>query len=177
MLPSPLHPAIVHFPIVFMILLPLVALGALWATRRETPNRRAWLVPVLAAAALWGSAWLAIQTGEKDEDRAEDLVGERTMEAHEEAAERFLVLSGGIVILMAAGLLRGRTGGLARTAATIAAFALVVPGYQVGHSGGRVAYGDGGTRGVAQVSGQEGPESRNPQQPDLQDDREQDEDD
>ena len=46
MLPDPLHPAVVHFPIAFAFLLPLAAIVSLWwgqATRRE---RSAW-VPVL----------------------------------------------------------------------------------------------------------------------------------
>ena len=34
MLPDPLHPAVIHFPIVLMVLLPLVAAWALWTIRR-----------------------------------------------------------------------------------------------------------------------------------------------
>lgn len=33
MLPNPLHPSIVHFPVVLAFLLPLFAAGALWAIR------------------------------------------------------------------------------------------------------------------------------------------------
>jgi uncharacterized membrane protein len=152
MLPSPLHPAIVHFPIVLVFLLPIAALAALWAIKRGSNPFRAWLVPVLTAAALTVSAWVAVQTGEGDEERAEDIVGEQTLHAHEEAAERFLVLSGAVVILMAAGLLRGRAGSAGRGVATTAALALIIAGYQVGHSGGRVAYGDGKLSGVTAIS-------------------------
>ena len=118
MLPSPLHPAIVHFPIVFTILLPFVALGALWAIRRGARPARAWAVPLLAAAAVSLSAWLAVQTGEADEERAEDIAGEQVLHAHEEAAERFLLLSGGVVLLMAAGFLRGSSGKAGRVVAS-----------------------------------------------------------
>lgn len=163
MLPSPLHPAIVHFPIVFTILLPFVALGALWAIRRGARPARAWAVPLLAAAAVSLSAWLAVQTGEADEERAEEIAGEQVLHTHEEAAERFLLLSGGMVVLMAAGFLRGSPGKIGRAVASTAALALVMAGYQVGHSGGRVVFGDSTTPGISAIgtaSGEEVRESR-----------------
>ena len=149
MLPSPLHPAIVHFPIVFTILLPIVAAGALWSIRRGVRPARAWALPMLAAVALSLSAWLAVQTGEADEERAEDIVGEQVLHTHEEAAERFLLLSGGVALLMAAGFLRGTPGKAGRLLASSAALALVLAGYQVGHSGGRMVYGDSTNPGIS----------------------------
>ena len=41
MIPEPLHPAVVHFPIVIAIFLPLVALAALAYIRRGVDGRRA----------------------------------------------------------------------------------------------------------------------------------------
>ena len=152
MLPDPLHPAVVHFPIVFMAVLPLVAAGALWAIRRGAAPARAWAVPVALSILLTLSAWAALQTGEAQEDRAEDLVGEQVLQRHEEAAERFLLLSGIVLAIGAAGLLRGPAGRAARAVATVAAAGLLVAGYQVGHSGGAVAYGDGASAGVSQLS-------------------------
>ena len=153
MLPSPLHPAIVHFPIVFTILLPFIALGALWAIRRGVSSRRAWALPVLGAILLSLSAWVAVQTGEADEERAEDIAGEQVLHAHEEAAERFLLLSGGVVVLMAAGLLRGTPGKAGRLLGSTAALFLVVAGYNVGHSGGRVVFGDSLSPGISALGG------------------------
>ena len=63
-IPDPLHPAIVHFPIVLTMLLPLFALGALWAIRRGARPMRAWGLTSAVAGALVASAWLAVQTGE-----------------------------------------------------------------------------------------------------------------
>jgi uncharacterized membrane protein len=60
MLPNPLHPAIVHFPIVLAFQLPIFALGALWAIRHGARFRRAWLVPVALSAALVLSSWVAV---------------------------------------------------------------------------------------------------------------------
>lgn len=153
LVPSPLHPAIVHFPIVFMILLPIAALGALRAIRRGSPANRAWLFPVFTAIALAGSAWLALETGENDEERAEHAIGEQPLETHEQAAERFLTLSLGSLVLISAGLVRGNLGRTARVAGSVAALGLVIAGYQAGHTGGLIVYGDGTTPGLSRVAG------------------------
>ena len=86
MIPHPLHPAVVHFPIVFMFLVPLIMLGALLAIRRGVPHRRAWSLAVAAGALFSLSAWAAVQTGESEEDRVEDAVSHAALEAHEEPA-------------------------------------------------------------------------------------------
>ena len=140
MLPNPLHPAVVHFPVVLAVLLPLFAAGALWAIRRGTTPRRAWAIPVALSLALALSAWVAVQTGEAQDERVERVVAEQPLETHEEAAELFLALSGGLTLIVAAGLLRGRAGQVARGLATVGAAALVVVAAQVGHSGGQLVY-------------------------------------
>jgi hypothetical protein len=140
MLPDPLHPAVIHFPIVMMLLLPLVAAGALIAIRRGTAPRRAWAFPLACGAALTLSAWVSVETGESQEERVESVVPEGTLDAHARAADRFLVLSGGLLLLMGAGLAPGRTGSVARGLGAVAALGLTVAGYQVGHSGGQLVY-------------------------------------
>jgi uncharacterized membrane protein len=152
MLPTPLHPAIVHFPIVFTMMLPLVALGASWAIRRGVRPRRAWAAPLIGAAAVFLSAWVAVQTGEADEEKAEAVAGEQTLNTHEEAAGRFLFLSGSVVVVMTAGFFGGTLGKAGRVAAGTAALGLVLAGYQVGHSGGRVVFGDGTNPGVSALT-------------------------
>jgi uncharacterized membrane protein len=159
MLPDPLHPAVVHFPIVLTFLLPLAALGALWRARRSPGARGGWMLTTGLAGALTASAWLAVETGERDEEGVERVVPEAPLENHEAAAERFLVLSAGVMLLAGAGLLRGRIGTAARLATTAGAFGLVAAGALVGHSGGELVYrhgaaaahstGDPGGRGTA----------------------------
>jgi uncharacterized membrane protein len=143
MLPDPLHPAVVHFPIVLAFLLPLVAIAALWRIRRGTPARSAWGIATLTAAALTLSAWIAIQTGERDEEAVERVVAEAPLERHEEGAELFLLLSGAVALVAGAGLLGGKVGAAARLAATAGALGLVVAGASVGHSGGELVYQHG----------------------------------
>ena len=136
----PLHPVVVHFPIVLAVLLPISAAWALWAIRKGTTPRRAWSVPTAMAAALALSALVAVKTGEAQDERVERVVAEQPLEAHEEAAETFLALSGGLALIVAAGLLRGRAGGIARVLGGTGAAALVAVAVYVGHSGGKLVY-------------------------------------
>jgi uncharacterized membrane protein len=143
MLPDPLHPAVVHFPIVLAVLLPFIATGALWAIRRGARPLKAWATPVGVAAALTLSSWVAVETGEREEAKVEPVVAKSLFHQHEEQAERFLVLSGVLLVITAAGLLRGASGRAARLGAIVGAVGLMVLVAQVGHSGGTLVYRDG----------------------------------
>lgn len=143
MLPEPLHPAVVHFPVVLAVLLPIFAGGALWAIRRGARPARAWAIPLALAAGLALSALVAVRTGSVQEDRVEAVVPEQLLESHEEAGERFLVLSGILALVMAAGLLGGTPGAAARYVGTLGAVALVAAAVQVGDAGGRLVYQHG----------------------------------
>lgn len=143
MLPQPLHPAVVHFPMALAVLLPISALVALWAIRRGAAPLKAWAIPVAFAAALTASGWVAIQTGEMEEDRVEAVVGEEPIHEHEEAAELFLLLSGIVALVAAAGLLGGTPGNAARIVATVGTVAVLAAGVRVGHLGGELVYRHG----------------------------------
>jgi uncharacterized membrane protein len=163
MLPNPLHPAVVHFPVVLVLLLPIFALGALWAIRGGARARRAWALPLALAVALAASAWVAVQTGEREEERVEAAVAESAIHTHEEAAERFLLLSGVLVLVAATGLAGGVLGRAGRLVTTAGAFALIVAGVQVGHSGGELVYRHGAASayaGAAPGQGAAGTEAR-----------------
>ena len=139
----PLHPLVVHFPIVLAVLLPISAVVALWAIRKGATPRKAWAVPFAVAAALAASAWVATETGEAQEDRVERVVARGALHGHEEAAERFLVLSGVLVLVAAGGLVRGTVGRGARYVSVAGALGLVAAAAQVGHSGGVLVYREG----------------------------------
>jgi uncharacterized membrane protein len=139
----PLHPLIVHFPIVLAFLLPISVVVALWAVRKGTTPRRGWSFPVVVAAALAVSAFVASRTGEAEEDRVERVVAEQAIETHEEAAERFLVLSGVLFAVSLAGFLPRTVGHAGRIVTAFGALGLVAAAVQVGHSGGTLVYRDG----------------------------------
>ncbi len=143
MLPEPLHPAVVHFPIVLAVLLPLVVVGALVAIRMGSPLRRTWLIPVGLALALTASAWASVETGEAQEDRVERVVAESAMHTHEERAERFFVLSGALFAVIAGGMLGGTLGSASRLVGSVGAVLFLLPTFQVGASGGELVYEHG----------------------------------
>jgi uncharacterized membrane protein len=140
MLPNPLHPAVVHFPVVLAFLLPLFVAGGFWALRRGVAPRRAWLLPTIVAGAIAVSAWVSVETGEAEDERVERVVSENAIEAHEELAETFLATSAVITVIAAAGLLGGITGRIARFSTLAGSLALIVVVARVGHTGGQLVY-------------------------------------
>lgn len=140
MLPDPLHPAIVHFPVVLSVLIPLVAAGALWAIRLGARPMRAWGVTTAVAALLALSAWGAVQTGEQQEERVGDVIGESRVEQHAELGEALLFTSAGLLAVIALGLMPGRAGRMARYAGAAGTLAAVAVAFQVGRSGGALVY-------------------------------------
>ena len=139
----PLHPLVVHFPIVLAVLLPISVGAALWAVRKGATPRRVWAVPVALGLSLTLSAWVALDTGQDQEERVEDVVGEAPLHGHEEAAERFLVLAGVVTLVAVAGLARGTVGRAARLVTAAGTVGIVAAGIQVGHSGGMLVYRHG----------------------------------
>jgi uncharacterized membrane protein len=150
MLPDPLHPAVVHLPIALAILAPLLALLVVLAIRRGILPARAWAGIVLLQALLAGSAWLAIETGEDQEERVEKVVAERHIEEQEESAERLLTLSVAVLAGSVAGLLGGAAGGVGRIATLAAGAAALAAAAVTGHSGGELVYRHGAASAYAQ---------------------------
>jgi hypothetical protein len=98
---------------------------------------------VALAAALTVSAWVALETGEDQEDRVEDVVGRAALHGHEEAAERFLLVAGVVTLVAGAGLIGGTVGRAARLVTMVGTLGVVAAGVQVGHSGGLLVYRHG----------------------------------
>lgn len=139
-LPDPLHPMIVHFPVVLSVLLPFAAFGALYAIKSGARPMRAWGVTIAMATALTLSAWVAVETGEDQEEKVEDVVGESRLGAHAQAGQTLLFTSVGVLAVLALGLMPGDRGRLARTVGAAGTLAMGAMAYQVGHSGGEMVY-------------------------------------
>lgn len=140
LLPSPLHPAVVHLPIALTLLVPVFTVGTLIAIRRGARPLRAWGITTALLATLSLSAWVSLETGDDEEEKVEQVVPETALETHEEAAEAFLALLLVVLGIAGVGLLNGRVGSAARFVAAAGTLALVVAGYNVGHSGGLLVY-------------------------------------
>lgn len=139
----PLHPKIVHLPIALAVLMPLLTGGVLLAIWRSWLPQRAFALVFAGQLLLVGSGVLAMRSGEADEERVERVVPETALEAHEEAAERF-IWSGGVLLglMLLPLLLRNPRTRLAVGTATFAGTLVVLGlGYQVGQKGGELVYG------------------------------------
>jgi uncharacterized membrane protein len=149
MLPDPLHPAVVHFPIVLMFILPLVALGAWWAIH-DGARLRNWGWVVLTGIALTGSAWVAVEAGDDQAETVEKVVAERLVEQHEEAAHLFLYSSAGVLALALLGLAPGMLGKASRVLTVAGAVVVAALGVQAGKLGGDLVYQHGAASAYAQ---------------------------
>lgn len=150
----PLHPAIVHIPLGVALFLPIASLLLFLFYRQGGVGAR-WML-FLGQAVVFGGALLAMETGEQDEERAESLVNEAVIEAHEELAEGFVGLSGGLLGLSLLGAaLYGRRGGLILAGlGFLASAAQLGQGMRVGHAGGEIVYG--GAAALSQNSAEGG---------------------
>lgn len=160
----PLHALIVHMPIALTVLVPLFAVLGLWLGRRLLKPHVAWALPVGMLALLLASGIAADKTGEQQEARVEKVVPEAAFEKHEEAAELFLVVTAGVLVLAAGGLMSNSLGKTMRMVGAVGTLAVLAAGWNVGHSGGQLVYqhnagaayskGTAGTDG-GQVKGEE----------------------
>jgi uncharacterized membrane protein len=138
-----LHPAIVHLPLGLAFVMPLLALAAAWAVWTGRARAGGWLAVVLLQALLLGAGVLAMQTGERDEERVQSVVPDVAMERHEAYAQQFIVttaatlLVGGLVSLV-----RHRRAAAGVLMATTVVGTIVVAGaaIRVGHAGGQLVY-------------------------------------
>ena len=108
MFAPPLHPSLVHLPIGFALVLPLI-LGALFwsiATLRARPRNWAW--GVLFAFLLVSAAVVAASTGESDAELLAGRMAQGPIRAHEEAATAVVTSSVAAFILALGGLARTR---------------------------------------------------------------------
>jgi uncharacterized membrane protein len=143
MIPDPLHPAIVHYPIALATLLPLAAVVALILIGRGAPARKTWTFVVALSAMLALASYVAVKTGESQEDVVEEVVAEEPIHEHEEAGERMLIFSGIGLLLVGLGLANGGLGRAGRWIGTAGSVALLVAAYQVGRLGGELVYEHG----------------------------------
>ena len=142
-LPSPLHPAIVHFPIVLLLLGAGVTVAAAVFRR--------WYLPTLAAAILSIGALGAIAaviTGEQEAEMAGELSpqAEKVLDEHEEMAEttRNAAIIAALVAIASAALFQFPA--VARGVGVLAALVALGAAYfvaQTGHYGGQLVYKQG----------------------------------
>ncbi len=136
----PANPAVVHFPIVLAVLLPIAAASAIFAIRRNAPRRPTWIPVVGIAAALTLSSWIAVETGHDEEEAVENIVPASALHDHEKRVEVFFPMTVVVLLIVSAGLSKGQAGNVFRVVAVVGALGLMILGLRVGNSGGELVY-------------------------------------
>jgi uncharacterized membrane protein len=140
LLPDPLHPAVVHFPIVLVLLGAAVTIAALVRPRGQWPRWAAVLL-VLGAAGAGAAYW----SGEQ----GKELVGllspaaESLLDQHEDTAKLTLITAIIAAVLSVAGLAATRwptTAKALRFATAVAGLSAAALVGLTGHRGGMMVY-------------------------------------
>jgi len=139
----PLHPAIVHLPLGLAFVIPALAAGFAWAlwTGRVRP-RGAWVAVIALQAVLLGGGLVAMNTGEREEERVERIVPDAAIERHEEYAEQF-VWAVGLTLVAAVLVVAFRKPALVHAMAAVTvvgSLVVVAAAIRVGHAGGQLVY-------------------------------------
>lgn len=138
-MPSPLHPAVVHFPVVFILVGALLAILALALRRHPALGLAA--ATLLLGGALFST--VASITGEQDEHAA-GAAAKALLEEHEHWALATQAAAWAAAALALAGAVIGKTrprfGRIAAVLAAVAALGGAVCVSMAGHLGGRLVY-------------------------------------
>ncbi len=143
LIPDPLHPAVVHFPIVLILLGTVAAIVAAFWRGGHLPRFAALL---LALGAL--GTWAAVESGESSGSLLESSSPqlEALVDAHQSWASRTLTATIVAAVAAVASVLVGRWPRYARAVAVVAAIASAIAAYAVyetGHRGGALVYRHG----------------------------------
>jgi uncharacterized membrane protein len=144
----PIHPALVHVPLGLAIGAPVIAVAILVAVWRGWLPARAWLVVAIVQVLMVGGAFVAVSTGEKDEEKVEKIVPEEAMEEHEESGKWFqwaalIACVVSLVVVVAGNKPVGRP---AMLVATILTMLVAAAALRTGQLGGKLIYVHGGAR-------------------------------
>ncbi len=138
----PLHPIVVHFPIVLGSLLPLLAIGLWSAIKKWQWTPKVWALVSAVALIYTLSAVVAVQLGEADEEKVEKVISEKVIEEHEEAGELIPWLAG-TLFLVSLGGFSVKYSKRAQLALIVLSLVAVVPLINAGHTGGELVYEHG----------------------------------
>ena len=136
------HPKIVHLPIALALLMPLMSTALVIAWWRKWLPPHAFVIAAALQAILVVSGFMAMNSGEDEEHAVEKFVDKSHIHEHEEAAEAFVYVSAGLLLLMLAGVFtaRKRAGLPIAALATAGTFFVVGLAYETGHEGGDLVY-------------------------------------
>lgn len=151
----PVHPLIVHFPIVLTFILPILIVVFAYMIRINKATPKSWLIIIGLQLAVVITGYISLETGETEEHTVEKVVAKSIIHEHEEAAEIFVgstVLA--LVLSIGAFFIRKEIGFPVKLG--IAALTLVscYLAYRTGLLGGELVYKHGAASAYTESSEQ-----------------------
>jgi cytochrome b len=139
------HPKLVHLPLGLAMVMPLIAAFLALGWWRGWFSLRLWGLAVGLQLLLVGSTYLAMEAGEDEEDRVEDVISHDLIHEHEEKAEDFMTSTIVVLVLMGAALaVSKKKAGLPLAAISVAGTLVSVGlAYRAGEAGGDLVYRHG----------------------------------
>lgn len=149
----PVHPLIVHFPIVLTFILPILIVVFAYMIKINKATPKSWLIIIGLQLAVVVTGYISLETGETEEHTVEKVVSKKIIHEHEEAAEIFVgstVLA--LVLSIGAFFIRKEIGFPVKLG--IAALTLVscYLAYQTGLLGGELVYKHGAASAYTDAS-------------------------
>jgi uncharacterized membrane protein len=143
----PLHPIVVHFPIALAFLLPLLSILFAFFIKTQKMKGSMWLIIVGLHIFTVGAGYLALETGEREEDRVAKVVDKDLISDHEKYAEIFVgVTVVATVISVVAFFLQTNIQFYAQLANVLVLLVAAFFAYETGEHGGDLVYKHGATR-------------------------------
>jgi len=134
----PLHPMVVHFPIVLSVLIPLAMIAVIAASKKITNQRAAWAVIFGFCVLLTVSSVISMKLGEREEEKVEKVVSEQIVENHAEWAEDFVWAT--FLPLLFTGLMLKKKHPSLKYLAAASGVAVLALGVITGHEGAELVY-------------------------------------
>ncbi len=138
---TPLHPAIVHFPIALAFILPALILVFALMIKKNKMSPQAWFIIIGLQLVTTVTGYVSLESGEEAEDVVEKVLDKKLIHEHEERAEIFVgstVIA--LVLSTAAFFLRKEFQFILKLVVFGLSLVSSFLAYRTGHSGGELVY-------------------------------------
>jgi uncharacterized membrane protein len=141
----PYHPLVVHFPIALSVILPPLIVVFAYLIKTNKMNPVSWLIIISLQIMTVATGYMAMETGESEEETVERVVSKKLIHEHEEAAEIFVGSTVIVLVLCVAVFFIRKDFGfiIKMIIASISLFSLFLS-YKTGKLGGELVYKHGG---------------------------------
>lgn len=137
----PIHPLIVHLPLVLTFILPVLILIFAVMIKKQKLHRSGWLIIVGMQLLVVISGYISLETGENEERRVEKVVAKSLIHEHEEAAEIFVGASVvALVLSIGAFFLRKEKAFAVQLGIAAVSLLAAFLAYRTGKLGGELVY-------------------------------------